>query len=117
MTAGPLLNISKDGDASRRNIFSDMMTNDISNYEFGKYLEDLLLLDLYVGVKGLSVNYDAKYLAKRLRTTLISEKQCIGQRAISHVDLNEMVQLCKGFNNVSSVPFKSTGQTECSMRH
>ena len=71
---------------------SHMMTNDTSNYEFGKYLEDLLLLDLYVGVKGLSVNYDAKHLAKRLRTTLISEK-CIGQRAISHVDLPEMMQL------------------------
>ena len=48
MTAGPLLNISTDGDACRRNNFSDMMTNDISNYEFGKYIEDLLLLDLYV---------------------------------------------------------------------
>ena len=32
-----------------------MTRNYIGNYEFGKYLEDLLLLDLYVGVKGLSV--------------------------------------------------------------
>ena len=84
--------------------------------EFGKYLEHLLLLDLYVGVKVLSVNYDARHLAKRLRTTLISEKKCIGQRAISQADLNEMMQLCKGFN-ACSVPFKSTGQTECSMHH
>ena len=77
MTAGPLLNISTDGDACGRKIFSDMMTNDISNYEFGKYLEDFYCLICMLEFRFIC--YDAKHLAM----ALISEKKYSGERAIS----------------------------------
>ena len=83
-----LINFATDGDSTRRQIFSSLMNLNLDDFDFGNHLEGMFLFDKHVGPAGVSVNYDPKHLAKRIRNTLISERKEIGSR----LDVSEHVR-------------------------
>ena len=78
LTGKDLCNFSTDGDATRRQIFNELLSHDLEPASpLGEMLCRIDLLDLQVGVHNETVSYDPKHLAKRCWTSFVNESVCI----------------------------------------
>ena len=82
-TGFPLVNLSTDGDGTRRKAMHKLMDHDARNFDWSKHIVNLPLLDYVVGPDGMTCNFDPKHMAKRCWRMVLSEKILIGDIVIT----------------------------------
>lgn len=91
LTGKDLCNFSTDGDATRRQIFNELLSHDLDpTSKLGEMLCGISLLDLQVGAHNETVSYDPKHLAKRCWTAFVNESVSISGVTIKKSDLKEL---------------------------
>ena len=88
-TGYPLVNISTDGDGTRRKVMNNLMVHDATQFEWSKHITDLPLMDYLVGPDGLTCNFDPKHMAKRCWRMVLSENMSINDIVITKRLLKE----------------------------
>ena len=88
------LNFNTDGDSTRRQAMHAITQNELdSNSDLGKKIHALPLIDTNVGNNLETVNYDAKHLAKRCWTSLISGKLEVANIQVTKQDVADILKL------------------------
>ena len=88
----PLLNWSTDGDATRRRLFDGLMSYDLSiSSAIYPVISRLRLMDTKVGRNEETVNFDAKHITKRIRTSIIGGNFSIGDVTLTKGDVEKVL--------------------------
>ena len=90
-TGFPLMNVSTDGDGTRRIAANKLMTHTTDEYEWNTSISGLPLMDYEVGPDGITFNFDPKHMSKRLWRAVISEKMNINGIQITKKLLGEFL--------------------------
>ena len=100
----PFLNWSTDGDPSRRQIFTSLCSYSLSNSSpIYPMISKMKLIDTLVGRNEETTNYDAKHLAKRIRTCLIGDNFHLGENMVLlKSDLEKVLQCVPNETNHST---------------
>ena len=89
----PAMNFNSDGDPTRRQAFNAITKHDLDmDSDLGKIIEKLHLVDRKVGKNNETVNFDAKHVAKRCWTGLISEKMEVNKVVVNKHDLSKFLE-------------------------
>ena len=91
-TGFPLVNLSTDGDGTRRKAMHRLMDHDARVFDWSKHIVDLPLLDYVVGPDGITCNFDPKHMAKRCWRMVLSEKMLINDIVITKKLLKEFLE-------------------------
>ena len=88
----PLLNWLTDGDPTRRQIFDSLMSHELDeDSPLYPVISKLRLVDQQVGRNEETTNFDAKHLAKRLRTCIVGGNFKIGDVILSRSDMAKLL--------------------------
>ena len=85
---------ASDGDGGRRITYNALMSYTLSSDhipELYEKVKNMTLFDLNVGKYGESVDFDAKHLAKRMRTTIISDHWTIKTTVLTKSDIRKLL--------------------------
>ena len=90
----PAQNFNSDGDTTRRQALHAITNHDLDlTSELGKIIVQLDFVDLKVGKHNETLNFDAKHIAKRCRTSLISEKLVLKSLTLTKKDVGDILAL------------------------
>ena len=87
-----LMNVTTDGDPTRRQAFEHIRTEDADQFDWFDLVSDLPLMDYTVGPDGTTVNFDPKHMAKRTWRMILSEKMQINGVMITKKLLAEFLE-------------------------
>ena len=99
---GHHLNWSTDGDPARQ-LFSSLMSHEISDHMLKSIISYLKLFDTKVGENNETTNFDPKHLAKRMRNFLIGNSEKIGEKLVQPSDISKVLSASKSFDSKHKV--------------
>ena len=100
-TGKDLCNFSTDGDATRRQIFNELLSYDLDpTSSLGEMLCDIDLLDLQVGIHNETVSYDPKHLVKRCWTAFINESVTVAGISVKKSDIKALFSSLPNANSL-----------------
>ena len=92
-TGFPALTYCTDGDPLRRQVLNSLMKHVVSSTsQLGRIMRQLPLVDLLVGPNDETSNFDAKHIAKRLWTSIITTMK-IANVEINKIDVRAIMEL------------------------
>ena len=91
-TGFPLVNLSTDGDGTRRKVMHTLMDQDARKFPWSKNIFGLPLMDYDVGPDGMTCNFDPKHMAKRCWRIVLSENMLINEIVITKKLLKEFFE-------------------------
>ena len=101
-TGKPVLNFSTDGDSTRRQVFTKLLSHDLDPSSLlGEIISGFPLVDELCGIQQETVSYDPKHLCKRCWASLTKESVCFRNYCQKGRFENTvfLVTKCKQFGN------------------
>ena len=90
----PAQNVNSDGDSTRRQALHAITNNDLNLLsELGEIIKQLMFADQKVAKYNETINFDAKHLAKRCWTSLISGKLEVNSVILTKKDVSGILAL------------------------